>query len=412
MAHNNIIAVLDIGSSNIKTLIARKDEDIIDIIGIGKAESKGIRKGTIINIDTASDSMLKSLEEAEMMAGISVTQVVVAIGGDHISGMNSRGVIGINTKNKEVTEMEIGRVIDSARSVHLPSDREIIEVIEQEYSLDGLGEIKNPIGMMGTRLESEVHIITGLSSTTDNTIKALKRIKIDIIDIIATIRASSEAILTDDEKQLGVIVVDIGHSTTSVIVYLEGSVWHTSVIPIGSMHITNDIAAGLRLTIPMAEQIKIDYGYAFADLVHDEEVIEVPSISDRQNKTMPKKMLANIIQPRVEEILSFVQKDIQKLNCDSLITAGTMFSGGGAMLGGILELAAGYQKGVASRIGEPLGITGITDILDNAEFHSAIGLLKMASQKIDSIPTNNNKKKTTQEKQGKIFKNPLREFFS
>lgn len=411
MVRDDIIVALDIGSSKIKTLIARQDENTLDIIGIGSSEANGVRRGLIINIDAASDSIAKSLEEAENMAGIEVTKVVAGIGGDHISGLNSRGVIGVNTKSKEVTVLEIERVLESARSVHFGNDREIIEVIEQEYSLDGQDEIKNPVGMVGTRLESEVHIISGLRSASDSIIKALKRLHIDPIDIVASIRASSEAIINDDEKQLGVVVIDFGYATTSVIVYLEGSVWHTSVLPIGSSHITSDIAAGLRLTIPMAEQIKIDYGFAFADLVGDEEVIEIPSITDKQNKIMYKKILAKIIQPRVEEILSLVQREVQKLNCDTLITAGTVFTGGGADLAGLIDLAESYSKSMtAARIGIPHSIGGITDILEDTSYSAAAGLLKMTAAKIENMPSS--KKKSQNDKAPSKFKNPLKEFFN
>ncbi len=415
MIDNDIIAVLDMGSSSIKTLIARIEHDTIDIIGIGKAESKGIRKGTIINIEEAADSVSESIEQAELMSGIKVGNIVVSVGGNNISGMNSNGIIGINTKNRKVTEMERQRVLESAMSVHLPSDREIIETIEQEYSLDGVDEIKNPIGMEGTRLEAEIHIITGLKSTTDNTMAALTRHnkKLDVTDMIASVRASSLAVISDDETQLGVTVVDMGHSTTSVIVYLEKTVLHTSVIPIGSMHITNDIAAGLRVTVPTAEELKIDYGYAFADLVHPKEIIEIPSIGQSQNKIIQKRTLAEIIQPRVEEILSYVKRDVQKIECDALISAGTIYTGGGAMLAGIVELSEAFQGGVTSRIGHFSGITGVTDILDDSSFSGAIGLLKMVDDEIrrSAAPMPHSHTTVKKQPQDKQHKSSVRKFF-
>ncbi len=400
---NDIIAVLDMGSSSVKTLIARIENDTIDIIGIGKAASKGIRKGSIINIEEAAESISESIEQAEIMSGVKIGSIAVSVGGNHIAGMNSNGVIGINTKNKKVTEMEKQRVLESAISVHLPSDREIIETIEQEYSLDGVDEIKNPIGMEGTRLEAEVHIITGLKSTTDNTFSAVSASnkKLNVSDMIASVRASSLAVVSEDETQLGVTVVDMGHSTTSVIVYLEKTVLHTSVIPIGSMHITNDIALGLRLTIPTAEELKIDYGCAFADLVHSNEIIEIPSVGVAQNRIIQKRTLAEIIQPRVEEILSYVRRDVQKIEGgDSLITAGTIFTGGGAMLSGIVELSEEFQGGVSSRIGQFHGRTGVTDILDDCSFSGAIGLLKMLDdeRKKSTAPIHNNHAAASQKK--------------
>lgn len=414
MTDNDIIAVLDMGSSSVKTLIGRIEDDTIDIIGIGKANSKGIRKGTIINIEEAASSVVESIEHAELMSGIKIGSIAVAVGGNHISGMNSNGVIGINTKDRKVNEMERQRVLDSAISVHLPSDREIIETIEQEYSLDGVDEIKNPIGMEGTRLEAEVHIITGLKSTGDNTMAALlhHNKKLDVVDLITSVRASSIAVISPDETQLGVTVIDMGHSTTSVIVYLENTVLHTSVIPIGSMHITNDIAAGLRVTLPMAEELKIDYGYAFADLVHPKEIIEIPSVGASQNKVIQKRTLAEIIQPRVEEILSYVKRDVHKIECDALITAGNIFTGGGAMLSGLVELSEKFQGGVSSRVGQFSGMTGVTDIVDDSSFSAAIGLLKMiAEDKKKNVAPMHNNFAAAKKPQEKNNKSSVRKFF-
>ncbi len=415
MVDNDIIAVLDMGSSSIKTLIARIENETIDIIGIGKSDSKGIRKEGIVNIEEAADSMAEAIDLAELMSGIKVNSIAIAVGGVHIAGMNSNGVIGINTKNKKVTELERERVLESATSIPLPPDREIIETIEQEYSLDNVEEIKNPIGMEGTRLEAEVHIITGKKSTNDNTMAAIARHnkKILVTDMIASVRASSLAVISEDETQLGVIVVDLGHSTTSVIVYLEKTVLHTSVIPIGSMHITSDIAKGLEITIPMAEELKIDYGCAFADLIHPKEIIEIPSVGHSQNKIIQKRQLAEIIQPRVEEILSYVRRDVQKTGYASLITAGTIFTGGGAMLSGIIELSEAFQGGVASRVGEFSGITGVTDILDDSSFSSAVGLLKMVDEdrKRNAIPTHHNNN-AAQKKPQEKNKKSLRDIFS
>lgn len=424
-----IIAGIDIGSSVTKTVIARVNDGKIDVIGIGEAESKGIRKGIIVNIDAATKSVIDAIVKAEDMAGIRAPYVIATVNGEHIEGVNSKGVIGVNTKNKEITEIEIERVLDSAKNIHLPHDREVIEVIEQEYSLDGQDEIKNPVGMSGTRLEADVHIITGLKYITDNLKKTLHKVKFTSRDIITSIRGSAEATLTQDEKDLGVALLDIGHSTTSLIVFIEGAVWHTSVIPIGGQHITNDIATGLRVTNPTAELLKCDYGTAFIDLVSPKELIEVPTPSG-QMRTIPKIILTEIIQPRVEEILSLIGRELSKLNCIDLIASGLVFTGGTAQMSGIVELAEAYQitdsptgagvSIVGSRIGYPDKIIGIRDIANNPSYSAVIGILQMSVNEVENVHVKSSKntlpvyRVTEKEGFASIFKkkNPFSEFFN
>lgn len=414
-----IIAGLDAGSASVKTVIARVNDNKLDVIGIGESESAGIRKGIIVNIDTATDAIEKSINQAEHMAGLQAPDLIAAIGGDHIQGLNSKGVIGVNTKDKEITPLEIERVLDSAKNIHLPSEREIIESIEQEYSLDGQDEIKNPIGMAGTRLEAEVHIITGLKYVSDNLRKTLNRMKFSGKDFITTIRGSAEACLTEDEKELGVALLDIGHSTTSLIVFIEGAIWHTAVIPIGGQHITNDIAAGLRITAPTAEKLKCDHGYAFIDMVSPKELVEVPTASG-QIRTIPKRVLTEIIQPRVEEILSLCGKELAKINCADLLAAGMVFTGGSALLPGLVELAEAFQmniKGsspVTARIGVPDKIIGIKDIANNPSYSAVVGILMMSLDEATQVNMPNLKKSPEKSKGGfkSIFKkNPFSELF-
>ena len=418
-----IIAGIDIGSAVTKTVIARVNDGQIDVIGIGEAESKGIRKGIIVNIDAATKSVIDSIVKAENMAGIRVPDIIATVNGEHIEGINSKGVIGVNTKNKEITSIEIDRVIDSAKNIHLAHDREIIESIEQEYSLDGQDEIKNPVGMSGTRLEADVHIITGLKYITDNLKKTLYKVKFTGRDIITAIRGSAESTLTQDEKDLGVALLDIGHSTTSLIVYIEGAVWHTSVIPIGGQHITNDIAAGLRVTNQTAELLKLDYGTAFIDLVSPKELIEVPT-PNGQMRTIPKIVLTEIIQPRVEEILSLIGRELSKLNCVDLIASGLVFTGGGSQIQGLVELAEAYKitesstspaiSIVGSRIGYPDKIVGIRDIANNPAYSAVIGILQMSMNEVENTNIKSSKKKPEKEGFASIFKkkNPFSEFFN
>ena len=413
-----IIAGIDAGSSSIKTVIARVNDDKIEVIGIGESESEGIMKGIVVNIEAAADAIEKSVNQAEQMAGIQSPDVIATIGGEHIQGKNSKGVIGVNNKNKEVTHVEIERVLESAKNILIPQDREIIETIEQEYSLDEQDEIKNPIGMSGTRLETRVHIITGLKYVSENLRKTLNKMKFTGRDFIVNVRGSAEAVLTRDEKELGVVVFDIGHSTTSLMVFLEGAVWHTAVIPIGSHHITNDISKGLRITIPAAEKLKCDHGYAFIDMIGEREIIEVPTASGKL-RTIPKRALTEIIQPRVEEIFSLCGQELAKMKYIDSLSAGMVFTGGGALIPGLVDLAKAYQTAVkgaipiSARIGVPDKILGIRDIANNPAYSAVVGILMMSLD--EATPMNIQSGKKSSDKKFK-FKNPfnknlIREFF-
>ena len=413
-----IIAGIDAGSSSIKTVIARVNDDRIEVIGIGESESEGIMKGIVVNIEAAADAIEKSVNQAEQMAGIQAPDVIATIGGEHIQGKNSKGVIGVNNKNKEVTHVEIERVLESAKNILIPQDREIIETIEQEYSLDEQDEIKNPIGMSGTRLETRVHIITGLKYVSDNLRRTLNKMRFSGRDFIVNVRGSAEAVLTKDEKELGVVVFDIGHSTTSLMVFLEGTVWHTAVIPIGSHHITNDISKGLRITIPAAEKLKCDHGYAFIDMIGEREIVEVPTASGKL-RTIPKRALTEIIQPRVEEIFSLCGQELAKMKYIDSLSAGMVFTGGGALLPGLVDLAKAYQTAVkgatpiSARIGVPDKILGIRDIANNPAYSSVIGILMMSLD--EATPMNIQSGKKNSDKKFKFKnpfnKNPFTEFF-
>lgn len=412
-----IIAGLDVGSASVKTIIARINNDTLDVIGIGESESAGIRRGVIVNIDAATDAIEKSINKAETMAGIQLPDIITSVGGEHIVGINSKGVIGVNSNTKEVTKNEIDRVLESAKNVYLPSEREIIEAIEQEYSLDGQDEIKNPIGMTGTRLEADVHLITGSKTVNDNLKKCLQKLKFSGRDFITNIRGSAKATLTNDEIDLGVVIADIGHSTTSLIVYIEGAIWHTAVIPIGGQHITNDIASGLRVTALTAENLKRDHGYAYIDMVGEKDIIDIPT-ANGQIRTIGKRVLTEIIQPRVEEIFSLCNREIKKTNCADLISSGIVFTGGSAKLPGIVELYDAYQSSIeggipaSARIGYPENITGITDIAHDTSFSAVVGILQMSIDEPMHISTRRGSSKPEGLKLKNIFKkNPFSELF-
>ncbi|MBI4979560.1 MAG: cell division protein FtsA [Spirochaetes bacterium] len=376
MAKSGIITGLDVGSFSVKTIIAELTaEGEVNVLGTGCVESKGVRKGVVVNIDAASQAIAASIEKAEIMAGTEAGGVIASIGGDHLLGINSKGVIGVTSRNREITETEVERVMESARSVRLPAEREIIHLVPQEYSVDDQDEVKNPVGMTGTRLEAEAHLITGLKTAGDNLMKAVEKAGFFIEDIIAAPYAAAAAVLAGDEKELGAALIDIGGSTTTVMLFVEGAVWHTAVIPVGGMHVTNDIAMGLRLPHIAAEDVKVRYGTAMPELAADTDIIEIPSLGDRPPRTVPKRALAEIIAPRLEEIFRLVQKEIDKAECRELLGAGAVVTGGLAQLNGISDMAEAVLGTMPVRVGHPKGFTGMLDVTQNAGFAVAVGLV-------------------------------------
>jgi len=299
----SIITGLDIGTTKVCAIIGQVNQvGGVDILGVGIAPSYGLRKGVVVNIDNTVKSITKAIEEAELMAGVEIDSVYTGIAGGHIKGINSRGVVAISSKTKEITQADVERVIDAARAISIPIDREVIHVIPQEFIVDDQDGIKDPVGMSGIRLESEVHIITGAVSSIENIIKSVHRAGYKVNDIILEPLASAEAVLTDEEKELGVTLIDLGGGTTDIIMFINGSVWHTSVIALGGNHITNDISYGLRTPVQSAEIIKKKYGCAYADLVSEDELIEVESVAGHQSKKVSRKFIAEIIQPRMEKM--------------------------------------------------------------------------------------------------------------
>lgn len=371
-----LISSIDIGTAYIRAVIAELREDgEVDILGIGETPSHGVRKGAIVNIDAASQALSEAVEAAEVMAGVEVANVVVGLGGDHVQSINSKGVVGIQSKNREITPFEIERVLESARSVRLPVEKEIIHAIPQEYAIDEQDGIKNPIGMAGTRLEAEVHVITGVRTSIDNLLKVVKKSGFGLADLIVNPLAAAEAVLTEGEKELGIVVVDIGKATTGVEVFVEGAVWHTAVLPIGSEYITNDIAMGLKMPANAAEETKRNYGCAHLPLVGEHEVIEIPSVGERAPRTIQKRALAEIIEPRVEELFRFVLKELRNAKCDDILTAGAVLTGGAASLDGMPEVAESVFGNMAARIGYPKGFNGMVDITQKPGFAAAVGLV-------------------------------------
>ncbi|MGC8790847.1 MAG: cell division protein FtsA [Desulfurella sp.] len=370
-----IIVGLDIGTTKVCTVVGKYDSTELRIIGIGTNPSSGLRKGIVINIDQAVDSIKKSIFKAEQMSGIKITNVYAGISGSHIRSYNSTGVIAV--KGNEVTEADIKRVIDGAKAIIIPPDREIIHVIPQEFIVDEQTGIKEPLGMSCTRLEAKVHVVTGGVSNIQNIIKCCQKSSLNVVDIVLQPIASSLAVLTQDEKDIGVCLVDIGGGTTDVAVFLNNSLRHTFVLSIGGDHITNDISVAFRLPYKEAENLKINYGTAMIEGNYEDETIELQRNFSSKIKQIYKSDLAQVIEPRIEEIFSLVKEELDKMNILGLLGAGVVLTGGTAMLENITDLAENIFK-LPVRVGYPINIGGIKDALDNPMYSTAIGLTMYA----------------------------------
>jgi cell division protein FtsA len=363
---------LDIGTTKICVVVAKVAEGKVNIVGIGSHPSTGLRKGVVVNMDSTVNSIKKAVEEAELMAGIKIDSCLVGIAGAHIKSFNSNGVVAI--KDKEVRRDDVARAIDAAKAVAIPADRELIHVIPQEYIIDDQDGIKDPIGITGVRLEVKTHIVTGSVSSAQNIIKCCKLAGLNVDDVILGQLASSEATLTPEEKEIGVALVDIGGGTSDIAVFLNGSIKFTSVLPFGGNNITNDIAIGLRTPLEEAEKIKKKYGCAFANMIGANETIEVPSVGGRKPRMLMRKTLADIIEPRVEEISSLIYQEIKKSGAERLLASGVVVTGGCANLEGIPELAENIFN-LPARRGYPIGLGGLVDVVNNPIYATGVGLL-------------------------------------
>ncbi|GAB4442274.1 MAG: cell division protein FtsA [bacterium] len=369
--NNKIIVGLDIGTTKICTIVGELVDSNLEIIGVGIAPSKGIRKGVVINIDETVEAIKKSVQEAEMMSGSRISSVYVGIAGGHIKSYNSTGVIAI--KNRIVTENDKRRVIDAAQAINIPLDREILHVLPQEYIVDNQDGIDEPLGMSGVRLEVKVHVVTGAVSAIQNIIKCCKKAGLDVKNIVLEQLAASDAVLTEDEKNLGVALIDLGGGTTDIAIFHRGSIKYSSVLAMGGSHVTNDIAIGLRTPTLEAENLKIKYGCALSSLVNKEDMIEVPTAGSRKNKLVPRTTLADIIEPRMEEIFTLVNREIIKSEMEQYITSGIVLTGGSALLEGTVELAENIFN-LPVRLGVPK-ITGVVESISSPQLSTAVGLV-------------------------------------
>jgi cell division protein FtsA len=369
----NLIVGLDIGTSKVVAIVGEvMPEGKIEVIGIGSHPSRGLKKGVVVNIESTVHSIQRAVEEAELMAGCQIHSVYAGIAGSHIRSLNSHGIVAI--KDKEVAPGDVERVIDAARAVAIPADQKILHILPQEFLIDNQEGIKEPVGMSGVRLEAKVHMVTGAVSAAQNIIKCVRRCGLEVDDIILEQLASSYSVLTEDEKELGVCIVDIGGGTTDLAVFTEGSIRHTAVIPIAGDQVTNDIAVALRTPTQFAEEIKIKYACALTQMATADENIEVPSIGDRPSRRLARHTLAEVVEPRYEELLTLVQAELRRSGFEDLVAAGVVLTGGSSKIEGLVELAEEVFH-MPVRLGVPQYVTGLVDVVRNPIFATGVGLL-------------------------------------
>lgn len=372
--YKDLLVGLDIGTSKVVAVVAElRPDGAYEVIGMGQTESKGLKKGVVVNIEATVQSIQKALEEAELMADCKISEVFTGIAGSHIRSFNSSGMVAI--KDKEVTPADVARVIETAKAVNIPTDQQILHILTQEFIIDGQEDVREPIGMSGIRLEVKVHIVTGAVSAAQNIVKCVRRCGLEVHDLILQPLASSLAVLTEDEKELGVVLVDIGSGTTDIAIFSEGAIRHTAVIPIAGDQITNDIAMALRTPTPDAEDIKIQYGIAKQVLADPDEMIDVPGVGDRGPRTLSRQALAAVIEPRVEELFSLVHQVVRESGYEELLSSGVVLTGGTAMMPGMVELGEDiFLKPV--RVGVPEYRGNLHEVVKSPRYSTVMGLLQ------------------------------------
>ena len=367
-----IIVGLDIGTTKICAVVGEVTPDGIEIVGIGSHPSEGLRKGVVINIEKTVNSIKEAIEEAETMAGCEISSVYAGIAGGHIKGFNSHGVIAL--KEGEVTKKDVERVIEAASAVAIPMDREVIHVLTQEYIVDEQDGITDPLGMAGVRLEAKIHIVTGAVTSAQNIIKCANRAGLDVCDIVLESLASSEAVLSEEERNLGVALIDFGGGTTDMAIFSKGSIKHTSVLPLGGNNLTYDISIGLRTPRIEAEKIKIKYGCGLSSMISRDETIEVPGVGNGKGRVLSRQILGEILEPRVEEIFNLIHDDLTRSGYEDMINSGVVITGGSSELTGIPEVAEQVFN-CPARIGYPQKITGLVEVVNKPMYATAVGLV-------------------------------------
>lgn len=383
MATGDIIAGLDLGTTKVAAIVAEQTEDGLDVIGIGSVPAKGLKKGVVVNIESTVQAIKAAVKQAETMAGVEINTVYAGIAGSHVRGMNKDGVAAIQTR--EVTAEDVERVLAQAKAVPLPGDRQVLHVLPQEYIVDEQDGIREPIGMSGVRLEARVHMVTAATPSVTNITKCAQRCDLHVPEVVLQPLASANAVLSEDEKEIGVALVDIGGGTTDIIIYVDGAVVHTSVIPIGGLNLTSDIAQGLRTPIAEAERIKIKYGCSSVSMIDPEETIEVPSVGGRAPRVLPRQVLCEIIEPRVEEIFQAARHVIAETGFSEMLASGVVITGGTTLLDGMAEHAEAILN-LPVRRGSPTGIGGLIDVVKSPAFATGVGLVKYGASQLERSP--------------------------
>ncbi|MGB2259868.1 MAG: cell division protein FtsA [Porticoccaceae bacterium] len=369
----NMIVALDIGTSKVVAIVgAIGANGELEIVGTGMHASSGLKKGVVVNIEATVNSIQRAIEEAELMAGCSIHSVYAGIAGSHIRSLNSHGIVAI--RDREVQPLDVDRVIDAARAVAIPADQEILHVLPQEYIIDEQEGVHEPIGMSGVRLEAKVHLVTCAANAAQNIKKCIRRCGLEVDEVVLEQLASSHAVLTEDEKQLGVALVDLGGGTTDIAIFTEGAIRHTGVIPIAGDQVTNDIAMALRTPTPHAEDLKIKYACALAKLARPEETVKVPSVGDREARDMSRQLLAEVVEPRYDELFTLIQAELRRSGFEQLLAAGVVLTGGTSKMEGVTELAEEIFH-LPVRIGAPANVKGLSDIVNNPIYSTGVGLL-------------------------------------
>jgi cell division protein FtsA len=375
----NLIVGLDIGTSKVACIVAELQDSGLEIIGLGSAPSKGMKKGMVVNIESTTDSIRRAVEEAELMAGCRIASVHCGISGAHVRSLNSHGIVAV--RSKEVTEADIERVIDAACAVAIPADQKILHVLPQEFTVDDNEGIQEPVGMSGVRLEAKVHIVTGAVTSAHNIQKCVARCGLEVARLSLEQLASSYAVLTDDEKALGVALVDIGGGTSDIAVFVNGAIRHTAVIPIAGDQVTNDIAVALRTPTQHAEGIKTRYGCALPELITDDDAIEVPSVGERPPRRLSRYTLAEVIKPRYEELFMLIHKELVRSGFEDLLTGGVVITGGSSKMEGLIDLAEEVFH-MSVRLGVPQRVQGLSDVVKNPIHATGVGLLEFGSRSL------------------------------
>jgi cell division protein FtsA len=377
----NLIVGLDIGTSKIVAIVAElQPEGSLKVIGLGQHASRGLKKGVVINIDSTVQAIQRALEEAELMADCKISSVFTGIAGSHIKSLNSHGMVKI--KDAEVTQTDVDRVIETARAIALPSDQQILHILTQEFIIDGQEDVREPISMSGMKLEVKVHIVTGAVSAAQNIVKCIKRCGLEVSDLILQPLASSTAVLTEDEKELGVCLVDIGGGTTDIAVFKQGAIRHTAVVPIAGDQITNDVAVAFRTPTQSAEEIKIKHGCALRQLADAREVVEVPGVDGRDARQLSVQTLAEVIEPRVVELYEFILSELRRSGMEEMIASGIVITGGSAMMRGMVELGEEIFH-MPVRLGMPRYVGGLSEVVSNPRYATGVGLVLMGKQQVE-----------------------------